>query len=85
MLDGGIRVVDGNLGSALILEDDADWDIRIKKQLQAYALSSRKGFASAFGPMARHRMQTPRSSRPTNTMTYRMILILTGCHRPPRE
>lgn len=24
MLDGGIRVVDGNLGSALILEDDAD-------------------------------------------------------------
>lgn len=47
MLDGGIRVVDGNLGSALILEDDADWDIRIKKQLQAYALSSRKGFASA--------------------------------------
>lgn len=34
-------VVKNNLSSALILEDDADWDIRIKKQLQDFALTSR--------------------------------------------
>lgn len=34
-------VVENNLGSALILEDDADWDIRIKNQLQDFALTSR--------------------------------------------
>lgn len=36
-----LRVVQQNLGSALILEDDADWDIRIKRQLRDYALASR--------------------------------------------
>jgi len=34
-------VVELNLTSALILEDDADWDIRLKSQLQSYALASR--------------------------------------------
>ena len=33
-------VVQQNLTSALILEDDADWDIRIKQQLHDYALST---------------------------------------------
>jgi len=32
--------VDQNLGSALILEDDIDWDIRLKTQLQTFALAS---------------------------------------------
>lgn len=34
-------VVDRNLGSALILEDDIDWDIRLKSQLQTFAAASR--------------------------------------------
>lgn len=34
------EVVRRNLSSALILEDDADWDIRIREQLQAFASSS---------------------------------------------
>lgn len=34
-------VVENNLTSALILEDDVDWDIRIKQQLQDFALTSR--------------------------------------------
>lgn len=34
------EVVSRNLSSALILEDDADWDVNIRAQLQAFALSS---------------------------------------------
>lgn len=34
------RVVRRNLSSALILEDDADWDIRIRDQLYDFALST---------------------------------------------
>lgn len=35
------RVVRRNLTSALILEDDIDWDVRIKQQLHDFALASR--------------------------------------------
>jgi hypothetical protein len=35
------RIVRRNLSSALILEDDTDWDIRIRDQLRDFALSSR--------------------------------------------
>ncbi|KAI1277497.1 hypothetical protein F5Y07DRAFT_363145 [Xylaria sp. FL0933] len=34
------EVVRRNLTSALILEDDADWDVRLRDQLQNFALSS---------------------------------------------
>jgi GR25 family glycosyltransferase involved in LPS biosynthesis len=34
------RIVAQNLSSALILEDDVDWDVRIKDQLHDFALSS---------------------------------------------
>ncbi|KAH8196139.1 hypothetical protein TruAng_009706 [Truncatella angustata] len=34
------EVVRRNLSSALIMEDDADWDVRLRKQLRAFALSS---------------------------------------------
>ncbi|KAI1417354.1 glycosyltransferase family 25 protein [Hypoxylon sp. FL1857] len=34
-------VVRGNLPSALIMEDDIDWDIRIKSQLRTFASASR--------------------------------------------
>lgn len=34
-------MVENNINSALILEDDADWDIRIKSQLKEFALASR--------------------------------------------
>ncbi|KAI1092086.1 glycosyltransferase family 25 protein [Rostrohypoxylon terebratum] len=34
-------VVDNNLGSALIVEDDIDWDVRLKSQLQVFASASR--------------------------------------------
>ncbi|XDG10258.1 hypothetical protein ABKA04_009873 [Annulohypoxylon sp. FPYF3050] len=36
-----LRVVRRNLTSALILEDDVDWDIRIRRQLTDFALSAR--------------------------------------------
>lgn len=35
------RIVRRNISSALILEDDADWDVRIKEQFRDLALSSR--------------------------------------------
>lgn len=35
------EIVRRNLSSALILEDDVDWDVRIKDQLRDFALSSR--------------------------------------------
>ncbi|KAF2205540.1 glycosyltransferase family 25 protein [Delitschia confertaspora ATCC 74209] len=34
-------IIDRNLSSALIMEDDMDWDLRIKDQLRDFALSSR--------------------------------------------
>ncbi|KAM7184624.1 hypothetical protein V8F20_012147 [Naviculisporaceae sp. PSN 640] len=35
------RIIDQNLTSALIMEDDVDWDVRIKSQLQLFAQASR--------------------------------------------
>lgn len=35
------QVVEQDLGSAVIFEDDVDWDIRIKDQLQKFALAAR--------------------------------------------
>lgn len=35
-------IVDQDLGSALILEDDADWDVRLKSQLRDWALATRQ-------------------------------------------
>ncbi|ORY11687.1 hypothetical protein BCR34DRAFT_483732 [Clohesyomyces aquaticus] len=35
------EIVHRNIGSALILEDDADWDIRISSQLEKVALATR--------------------------------------------
>ncbi|EFE39092.1 LPS glycosyltransferase, putative [Trichophyton verrucosum HKI 0517] len=34
-------IVENNINTALIFEDDADWDIRIKSQLRDFALASR--------------------------------------------
>lgn len=34
-------IVEQNISSALILEDDADWDVRIKRQMQKFAIASR--------------------------------------------
>lgn len=75
MFHGGIRVADGNLGSALILMTL----IGISESRNSYKiiLYHQELRFSHFGPMTRSRMRTPRSSRPAYTMTYRMILILT--------
>jgi len=35
-------MVENNIGSALIMEDDADWDIRIRDQLVDFAKASRE-------------------------------------------
>ena len=35
------RIVRENINSALILEDDADWDVRLKQQMHDFALSAR--------------------------------------------
>ncbi|KAJ5648912.1 uncharacterized protein N7484_002635 [Penicillium longicatenatum] len=40
-LDGIRRIVEQGLGSGLIVEDDADWDLNIKTQLQSFALAVR--------------------------------------------
>ena len=48
------RIVEQNLTSALVLEDDVDWDVRIKDQMQDFAKASRlliqplKGFSNRF-------------------------------------
>lgn len=34
-------IVEDNLGSALILEDDIDWDVRLKSQLRTFASASK--------------------------------------------
>ncbi|KAK0701557.1 hypothetical protein B0T21DRAFT_300364 [Apiosordaria backusii] len=35
------RIIQDNMTSAFILEDDADWDVRIKQQLQVFAQAAR--------------------------------------------
>ncbi|PYH45107.1 glycosyltransferase family 25 protein [Aspergillus saccharolyticus JOP 1030-1] len=35
------QIVQGRLGSAIVMEDDVDWDVTIKTQLQGYALAVR--------------------------------------------
>ncbi|KAK1753970.1 family 25 putative glycosyltransferase [Echria macrotheca] len=40
-MDALQQIVERNLTSALILEDDADWDVRIKSQLQVFAQAAR--------------------------------------------
>lgn len=35
------RVIEQNLTTALILEDDVDWDVRVRQNLQRFALASR--------------------------------------------
>ncbi|KAJ5764849.1 hypothetical protein N7520_004408 [Penicillium odoratum] len=40
-LDGIRRIVEQGLGSGVIIEDDADWDLNIKTQLQSFALAIR--------------------------------------------
>lgn len=36
------RIVEQNITSALVLEDDADWDLRIKSQMHDFAKASRQ-------------------------------------------
>lgn len=40
ILNNWNRIVKRNLSSALILEDDADWDVHIKEQLQDFAIAT---------------------------------------------
>jgi hypothetical protein len=48
------KIVKDGLGSALILEDDADWDVRIVEQMQQFAVATREVLA-----------QKPPSTNPT--------------------
>ncbi|KAJ5279187.1 hypothetical protein N7478_004559 [Penicillium angulare] len=41
-VNGMRRVVEDRIGSAIIMEDDADWDVNIKAQLQNFALGLRE-------------------------------------------
>jgi len=54
-------VVENNLATALILEDDADWDIRIKEQLQTFALTSH----ALLQPLASSSSDSPSYADPT--------------------
>ncbi|KAL9071862.1 MAG: hypothetical protein Q9161_003962 [Pseudevernia consocians] len=40
-MNAAAAILDNNLSSALILEDDADWDVSLKTQLTQFALGSR--------------------------------------------
>ena len=40
-MNAAASILDNNLSSALILEDDADWDVSLKTQLTQFALGSR--------------------------------------------
>ena len=40
-MDAAGAIIDNNLSSALIVEDDADWDVGLKTQLTQFALGSR--------------------------------------------
>lgn len=40
-MDAAGSILDNNLSSALIIEDDADWDVSLKTQLTQFALGSR--------------------------------------------
>lgn len=57
------RVVRRNLTSALIIEDDADWDVQVKEQLYDYALTTRALFRdhSAYADPTFPRLQDPTS------------------------
>lgn len=65
-------IIDQNLTSALILEDDADWDIRLKSQLHI--------FARAAQPFTQHnpRTTTPSDDKVTN-------LPITSIPSPPNQ
>ncbi|KAL2832903.1 hypothetical protein BDW59DRAFT_93893 [Aspergillus cavernicola] len=40
-VNGMQRIISERLGSAIIMEDDADWDVSIKTQLQSFAIATR--------------------------------------------
>ncbi|KAJ5619106.1 hypothetical protein N7510_003090 [Penicillium lagena] len=40
-MNGMQRIVDNRIGSAIIMEDDADWDVNIKIQLRSFAIGIR--------------------------------------------
>ncbi|KAI1646879.1 glycosyltransferase family 25 protein [Daldinia loculata] len=44
------RIVEEDLGSALIMEDDMDWDVRLKPQLERIAQGARALLSSASNP-----------------------------------
>lgn len=39
--DSGLRIIENNVSTALLMEDDMDFDVRLKEQLQLFALGSR--------------------------------------------
>ncbi|KAI0901923.1 glycosyltransferase family 25 protein [Annulohypoxylon nitens] len=63
------EVVRRNLSSALIMEDDADWDIRIRDQLHNFALAS-------------HALTQPLLSSPDSTPTFADQTYPNGTHGP---
>lgn len=53
------RIVREKINSALILEDDADWDLRIKQQMHDFALSARALTQQPLSPVAGRTNETP--------------------------
>ncbi|OTA60325.1 glycosyltransferase family 25 protein [Hypoxylon sp. EC38] len=69
------EVVRRNLSSALIMEDDADWDVRIRNQLHDYALSAR----ALTQPLAGSSNSSPAYADPT----YPLALASNGLSTVP--
>ncbi|KAJ4403986.1 hypothetical protein N0V85_004961 [Neurospora sp. IMI 360204] len=66
-------IIDQNIASALILEDDADWDIRLKSQLQI--------FARAAQPFTQHTHQAATVTNPDKIIN----LPITSIPSPPNQ
>ncbi|KAI4660615.1 uncharacterized protein J4E78_005319 [Alternaria triticimaculans] len=60
------RVVNQNLTTALILEDDVDWDIRVRQTLQRFALASRF-LSSNHTSIPLSKLQARRNTETTHT------------------
>ncbi|CAN8104803.1 unnamed protein product [Discula destructiva] len=86
------RIVEENLDSALIMEDDMDWDVRLKPQLELIATGTRAVLSSLpdiLFPTGRGRVSSASSSSPFPVSPYGDdwdILWLGHCGEPfPQE
>ncbi|AEO64634.1 glycosyltransferase family 25 protein [Thermothielavioides terrestris NRRL 8126] len=68
------RIVRENITSALILEDDADWDVRLKAQMQVFAQAARAFTQPLQGqPLSEQYRQGPQPELPFAKLPHRNL------------